>query len=238
MRVISVPLRLRVATALLVLCVPVAAIETIVVTRAPWWKLPYSTMQIWCAAVALICLPLAGWMAAGKRWGLSLTAIFAAVWCVLSAWVAIRNRNPSLGFFTLFLTAYWVAVIAWIRHEMGRSFFDPRLAWYQGLPKPIPALTCELVQGGARAEARVSRLDEDGVFLFLPPGIPALAPLQKAQPVELAFRYRDREVRCRGLPVCALAADAGAGFQFQGLTPDTRKQLADFVEMLRGEGHV
>ena len=50
----------------------------------------------------------------------------------------------------------------------------------------------------ARAALRVSRIDSDGLFVFS--DRPAAAP-EFAAPAELVLSFRDREVRCRGVPV-------------------------------------
>src|SRR5438105_369136 len=101
MRVISIPFRLKMAVGLFFLTVPIGALETILVTRSHWWKLPYQSMGIWSAAVMLICIPLAVWLLQGKKWAFLLSAIFLSLWCLLSAWVSLRMQNPSLGFFTI-----------------------------------------------------------------------------------------------------------------------------------------
>ena len=87
MKVISIPGRLRLATACFALCIPIAALQTIAVSRAPWWKLPWHTIELWSLAVALICLPLAVWIGQGRRWALLLTMGFGGLWCAMSAWV-------------------------------------------------------------------------------------------------------------------------------------------------------
>jgi hypothetical protein len=124
---------------------------------------------------------------------------------------------------------------------MGRSFFDPQLRWYQGLPRPIPGLKCRLPGASPKSDFRVSRLDGDGAFIYVETeGTLKFSDLPES---EMIFSFRDRQVRCRGVPVRSLAkgagfaGEAGAGFQFRGMPPDSRKELGDFVEILRGEGH-
>jgi len=237
MRVISVPIRLRVVTGLMGLCIPIAALQSIVVTRAPWWQLPYRTIEIWSVAVALICIPLVIWMIRGKKWALSLCGAFAVFWCTLSAWVAYRTSNPSLGFFTLFLTLFWSGLFFWLKYEMGRSFFDPQLCWYQTLPQAIPGVKCSLqVREGERVDFRVSRLDLDGTFVFS--DAKQVSSAREKSVVEMIFTFREHEVRCHGTLIRSLQKNSGAGFQFQKMTPDAQKKLGDFVEVLRGEGHV
>jgi hypothetical protein len=241
MRVILVPARLRLAAALLFLCVPLAAIETVIVTRAPWWRLPYRSIGIWSASVFLISLPLSAWLMRGNRWALRVLQLFFAVWLSLNVSVALRTHNPGLGFYSLLLLGLFGSITFWIQHELGRSFFDPRMRWYQGLPKPMPGLSCKVAWGDREVDCRVGRLDREGVFVFRndgPGAPPALTALRPDVRSELTFSFRERSITCSGLPMRALDGGRGAGFQFEGLAPDLRKQLGDFIETLRGEGYV
>jgi hypothetical protein len=236
-----VPGRLRLAAALLFLCVPIAAFETVVVTRAPWWRLPYESIAVWSASVFLIVLPASVWITRGRAWAVRALEVFFAVWLVLNAWVAARTGNPSLGFLTVALLALYGGWLTWVKHELQRSFFDPRMSWYQGLPKPLPGVSCRLAWGDNELDLRVGRLDREGAFVFQHATRvdgPALTRLRTDVASELTFSFRERSVRCTGLPVRALHGDLGAGFQFYGLAPDLKKQLGDFIETLRGEGYV
>ena len=178
--------------------------------------------------VALICIPLGFWMASGKRIGLVLTGLFGLLWSLLSAWVSYRNGNPGLAFFTLFLCLFWVLIYFFLRLEMGRSFLDPGLKWYQGMPTPIPGLVCQSI-------FKVSRIDEDGAFIFSTDQS-KIEHSQQLQEIVLAFR--GREIKCSGKTISLLRGQTGLGFQFSGMSADGRKELGDFVEMLRGEGYV
>lgn len=232
MKVVLVPVRLRMAIALMAFCIPIAVAETLVVTQAHWWNLPLSTIRLWTMAVISICIPLMFWLAAGKRWALALTALFGGAWCALSAWVAWRNGNPALGFFTLFLSFFWLSVFFWLRQEMGRTFLDSGLRWFQGLPSAIPGLDCEIE---AESGLRVSRMDENGAFVFSRDSH-KIAKAEKTR--EMTFAFRGRGIRCTGRTVSVLKDRVGLGFQFSGMTADGKKELGDFVESLRGEGHV
>jgi hypothetical protein len=242
MRVILVPARLRIAAALLFLCVPLAAFETIIVTRAPWWRLPYRSITVWSIAVFFICLPMAVWLMRGKRIALNLAQFFLGMWLLLNTIVAVRLRNPTLGFFTLLLLALFGAILFWLTHELRRSFLDPRLRWYQGLPKPLPGLTCRVLAGEQELDCRVSRLDREGAFVFRSGARVndrgSMSTLRTDVKSDLTFIFRERTVRCEAFPMIVLDGDQGAGFQFHGLAPDLRKQLGDFIETLKGEGHV
>jgi hypothetical protein len=239
MKVISTPTKLRVVTAMMALWIPIAALEVIIISRAPWWNLPWQAIQLWTVAATLLCVPLALSILAGKRWSLYLTGILGALWCVLSGWIALRNENPSLGFFTLLLILLWLIHLLWIHHEMGRSYLDPHLPWFQGLPQAISGLECELNPGAENsARLRASRLDLDGVFAFSGQNETAMPALNGSKFSDLIFRFKDREVRCRGKIISALSGNQGFGFQFMELAPDARKELGDFIEMMRGEGYV
>lgn len=234
MRVILVPGRLRLAALMLFLCVPLAGIETVVATRAPWWRLPYPAIGMWSASAFLMALPLSVWLMRGRGWARGVTEALLVLWLALSAWFALRTRNPGLGFLTVALIAAFGAWVTWIRRELGRSFFDPRMHWFQGLPRPLPGLTCRVALADRELDCQVSRIDREGAFVFSSsPGA-----LRASARSELTFRFRERSVRCVGVPVRALTDGLGAGFQFQGLAPDLRKQLGDFIETLKGEGYV
>jgi hypothetical protein len=235
MKVVFVPAKLRLAAALLFLCVPFAAFETVLVTRAPWWRLPFQSIGIWSVAVFLICVPLSAWLLQGKRWALRLTQLFLVAWVLLNLGVAIFLRNPSVGFFTFLLIVCFGSLGFWLEHELGRSFFDPHLKWYQGLPKLIAGLTCRVTCGDQEVNCRVSRLDREGAFVF---GDHPMLSLRADLKSELVFNFRDRSLKCEAVPVRAFLDGRGAGFQFQNLVPDLQKNLGDFIELLKGEGYV
>lgn len=241
MRVILVPVRLRLVAASLFLCVPLAALETVIVTRAPWWRLPYQSIALWSASVFLIILPLSVWLTRGRMGAARMLEALLGLWLVLNAWVAAHSRSPALGFFTLLLLGLFGAWITWARYELGRSFFDPRMSWYQGLPRPLPGISCRVAWSDRELDCRVSRLDRQGAFIFQASaqlGDPGLTALRTDVRSELTFSFRESTVRCTGVPVRALDGDRGAGFQFDGLAPDLKKQLGDFIEALKGEGYV
>jgi hypothetical protein len=243
MRTLTVPPRLRAAAAGLLIAPLFAAVEVALATRAPWWKLPWPELGAWAGAVAAAILPFAWGVSRGNRWARRSLAVLAGAWCALTFIAAFRVANPALGFFSLPLALYWIAELAWLRSEMGRSFFDPRMRWYQGAPRAIPGLRCQVAaDDGRRADARVSRIDDQGAFLLAGPG-EGLFRLRPGEEAEMIFVYRDRRVRCAGAPVRAVEGEGGqmlaAGFLFSpaAMTADARKELGDFVESLRGEGH-
>src|SRR4051812_24360716 len=117
MKVISVPGRLRLASALLLLSVPAVAFEIVVVARAPWWKLPLRTMEIWSAVAALVSLPLSISLQRGKSWAMGLARAWVGIWILASGWFAVRTQHPALGFYTLFLVVFFGGLLAWLERE-------------------------------------------------------------------------------------------------------------------------
>lgn len=242
MAVLSVPRRLRGAALLLFASVPLAALEVILVSRAPWWRLPLRGMAVWSIAVFVLALPLVLWLSYGRKWAIGLTGLFGLLWVAMTFWMAVRLRAPALGFLTVGLLGYFLLLLHWVRTEASRSFFDPQMAWYQSLPKPIPGLQVQLLLSEKRAiEMRAGRLDEEGAFLYVPrdrhPMSSPLPALRARQEVEVELSHRGRKVRCLSRPMRTLEGNWGCGVQFRGMGPDQRKELGDFIEALRGEGY-
>lgn len=240
---ISAPQGLKWAASAVFLTVPMAAVQSVVMARAPWWALPLKSMElaaIWAFGGSVL-LALA--LVQARRSLLPPLYVIGAIWVVLSAFAAVRTRNPSMGFFTIFLGVYFALLTSWARHEFTRSFFDPDMKWFEGAPHPIPTLQCEVGPEDSKIDFKVSRLDLEGTFLFASnPGSLKQAGLGQgkgSKPAELVFRFRDKEVRCQGKPMLLFKRNSeGVGFRFDGNTPDQKKMLGDFIETLRGEGYV
>lgn len=238
MRVISTSPSFRAAVGSLILFVPLAGFETLLASRMPWWNLPFRSIA-WSAGIAaLFCIPLGIAFLRGSAWVHGLAVAIAVTWVAFSAGLSIRLRHPGLGYFVLFLGVSCYLILGWIRRELGRSFFDPNLSWYQGLPKGIPGLSCELSDGEIRTSWRVGRIDREGVFIFSESARPPGFAKSNRGNRELLFRFRDREMRCAGVAMRELGWTAGAGFRFAGFTLDQKKEMGDFIEALRGEGYV
>ncbi len=236
MKILRVPLKLRLTTLMLMLAIPFVALQTIIAARAPWWDLPIKSIQIWAAAVGMISFPLAIWIAHGKKWAFRVTYVFATIWCLLSVMLAIHLGHFWLNVFVLFLILFWIIVLSKLKIEMERSYLDPNMAWYQGLPETIPGIVCEFKTPNKIYSARVSRFDEDGTFVVFSETV-ELSPRHKNQ-YELSFFSDEKKVQCQGKLIRALDQFKGLGIQFVNLTPDQKKQAGDFVEWLRGKGYV
>jgi len=233
MRIMKIPRGIKSAAAAVFLTVPTAATQTVIMARAPWWALPVRSMEtsaLWALGISAVVALLLLRGARGVYW---IIVASGALWVFFGALVAIRTRNPGMGFLTIFVGVYFGLLTSWVRYEFGRSFFDPAMSWFEGAPRPIPAIACDLMVGDKSLRMKVSRLDEEGAFLF------GKKIVKTAQKTELLFRFRDREIRCTGIPMIAFKrASEGVGFRFEGNTPDQKKDLGDFIETLRGEGYV
>lgn len=218
------------------LCIPFAALEVVLVSHAPWWNPPRTTLLTWSFVVIVLGLPLALWMANGKRLAFFLTATFGAVWCLCSVGLAIHSNNIPLGFFSLALSLFWTGFVILLHRAMGRPYLNPNQKWYQGTPEPIVGLHCALKQNNQTVHLSVSRLDRDGAFLFSSQQQKIL--LKKKGHADLIFQFRNKEVHCRGEIAKILTDPIGAGFRFVGMTADMQKKLGDFIAVLRGEGYV
>jgi hypothetical protein len=240
MKVIALPSSLRRAIGLLALAVPLAALEVVFVTRANWWQLPKQSIGTAAGLTAAVVIVLALGFSRARSWAWWMLALISAAWCAANAWMSLRMSLPALGFLTIFLFFFLGGLLMRLRSELRRSYFDPGLRWFQGEPEPISFLKCSIQAPGGSAEFRVSRLDREGAFLFGADGTrrdPGFFGRGETQ--ELVFQFRDRQLRCPARPMRYFNRSAsGAGFRFQDLSLDSRKQLGDFIENLRGEGYV
>jgi|GEM_PF-744470 len=245
MHVVRLPRLLRAALFVLFLLIPLAGVEALMVSHAVGWERSSSWVALWSGVAALISIPLSILLARGRQWGLGILTLLRLACVAASGILAVRFKLTSLGFFTIFLVGYFTWIMVWIRREMRRSYFDPQIRWFEGLPQAVPGLICYVGNGALQHPFRVSRMDEEGVFLFLNqiPRSFEWKSLLLGREKELVFVFRDREFRCQGILVGILnrgteRGGIGGGFQFRGLSPDQSKDLGSFVENLRGEGYV
>jgi hypothetical protein len=240
MQMVFVPNGLKRAVQALALCVPLAAFEVILVKRAPWWRLPYQQIGYVCVPVFAACVIISILLLKGRRIAWYVMAVLSGFWFLSNGWMALRLHYPSLGIFGLVLGGLMLAHLSWLKLELGRSFIDPKMHWYEGLPQPVPGLNCEV----DRNAYRVARLDREGVFVFRDNSRGTAATdekFKKPENSELLLSFREKQIRCVGVPVCVfdrMGSESVIGFKFRDMSADSRKQLGDFVEALKGEGYV
>lgn len=237
MRVVSVPIGLRAAAAVLFSFIPLAILEAHFLRTWPIQNVAVVAVL----SVALLSLLLLN----GKKGALPLIFTLFTGWTLGGGWLAVRNRDAGLGYLILLQSAFFFLFLMWIRWEFQRSFIDPQLRWFQGMPRPLPWMRCQIEIPGASTELRVGRLDREGVFLFCggasqEKARALWAAAGKTGLIDVVLRLRDRELGARGVirGVLDRGIDGfGIGLQFSGMTPDARKALGDFIEYLRGEGY-
>ncbi|OFZ74701.1 MAG: hypothetical protein A3K03_07270 [Bdellovibrionales bacterium RIFOXYD1_FULL_44_7] len=235
MRVLKVPSLLRLASLLLLLAVPIVGLEVMVATNSPWWHAPYRAIQVCCSFVFLLVLPVIFLIGRGKHWALSIVFVLGFLWVLASAGFALYAQNPLLGFFSVFVVVFWLVAYQWIKHELNRSYFNPRVYWFQGMPQSVPGLVCVINSKGREDRFQVSRIDKEGCFLFSINKQIEEAVAGKA--IEMIFSFRDKQVKCKGFAIRTLPKNSGLGMKFFFESSDVKKEVGDFVEVLRGEGH-
>ncbi|MFZ9596729.1 MAG: hypothetical protein ACO3A2_11730, partial [Bdellovibrionia bacterium] len=98
------------------------------------------------------------------------------------------------------------------------------------------------LQGEEKLELSVSRMDQDGVIVFHPRlssnCVAYFSALRPQTRIDLQLEFKGHQVSCGASAVLILAQASGAGLQLHQPSSDLRKQISDFVELLRGEGHV
>lgn len=242
MTVISIPLRLKVAASTLLLWSPLVALEVLIVSRAPTWNLPYRQALYWAVAFGMICFPLFSWVTSLRKSALFLSGVLGIAWMIISVVLMIRMWFPPLGFFTVGLLAFLAFQYNWLRIELKRTFLDPQLAWYQGLPQAIPGLVCVVDDGSSVHSLQVSRLDVDGAFVFSRKNegkiAKAIRGYASQRRLRLKFTFKVHQLVCQAQPTLFMERGLAMGLQFVEVTPDLKKEIQDFVEALRGEGHV
>lgn len=243
MTILAVPLRLRLASLSILVCIPLASLQSLLVSGSPWWDLPYRRAAVVAALAAGLFVPLSVWVTSGKRWALSLAASTGTTWVAIGVLNAVHLRTFWVATFVIGLAAFWVLLVKWLNWEMSRSFLDPRSQWFHGGPESIPGLKCRFKWGDLEKDVRVCRLDRDGTFVF--DSQSSLLTKEKnskkrfRSKIELEFEYRGHRVKAVGTLMSMLGQNKGFGIRFDRTenNQDQTKKLGDFVEILIGSGH-
>jgi hypothetical protein len=237
MRLWKTPERLRRIALFFYGVIPILFFASLLARRMPWWQWnPTKEWPVW-AGIALATTLIVFALLRTKRWALILVMIMGGCITLFTLALAIRQENVALGLFsvTLGITAFAYA------DRLASAFQVPAILpgvrWYQSLPEPIPGIS---IDWGQQKGLRLSQLDLDGLFVLgtFPRGT------EKNLPSEMLLHYRGSKMTCDVQILSALASPkidsswAGIGVEFKNNDRDTRKELSDFIEVLRGEGHV
>ncbi|MBL7715999.1 MAG: hypothetical protein JNL01_11085 [Bdellovibrionales bacterium] len=248
MRILKAPTRLKWTVTLLYLSIPMAILQLLVAARIQWWSLPLRQILIMSVLVGALCTFFAIFLIRGNRWAMTCVNISTILWTVFSGIHAFRMENYGMAFYSVFIAFYGLTLSFLISNETQRSFFDPRMKWFQGTPEKIPGLKCWFIDPATEFELKVGRFDEDGAFVYADSQQPseklkALLSDKKSakklmRKVDIGFEFQNRKIQCSGNVISVLEYGAGVGIQFRAMDFDARKDLGDFVEELKGMGYV
>jgi hypothetical protein len=235
MRLWKTPERLRRLSVWLLAWVPLSIASQLIARRMPWWK--WEPVREWpkfaAAAAAVIIVSLG--IRRARRWALHASAIGLSAFVAVCLVYSLRQENVALGIFSIASGLAALAYVDRLRSAYRTPAIDPGLTWYQALPEAIPGLG---VDWGERKGLRLSRLDLETGFV-----LGDLPSDGKDLPGEITLHYRGSKVTCSIERIATLSSDfgsiwAGVGVEFRNRDRDAKKDLADFIEVLRGEGHV
>ncbi len=236
MRLWKTPERLRRIALWMYLALPLAFAASLIARRMPWWQWdPASEWKAWTGFFLLLSALVVSALRT-KAWTFFAAGAIAGAITLSCLFYSIRQENVGLG---LFAVAFGILAYAYV-DRLGSAFevpaIRPGLRWFQSVPEPIPGVT---VDWGDRKDLRLSKLDLDGGFVLgaFPRGA------EKNLPSEVTLHYRGSRMGAQvriltSLPSKIDASWAGIGVEFKNTDRDTRKDLSDFIEVLRGEGHV
>jgi hypothetical protein len=221
--------------AALFLLVPLAVVTAGVFSSQVWWDLPLSRLALAGWTTLALVAPLSWRIMMGRRGAIQALASFMALGSLFLVVRSIAMRGTLQGVWTLTVMAACLGLLSWVRRELGRPFFDPGLGWFVGIPKALPGVQARLGSAGDGLSVRVARLGSEGAFVFSFAGSP---PAELSLEVELALG--ERKVRLNGKVVRRFIHQGsgwGVGIMFGRPRPDQRKELGDFLNAIRSEGH-
>lgn len=171
-----------------------------------------------------------------QKWAVGIISALSAFLTLDLIYLSIRQEDVGLGLFAVIfgITAYAYLNRLWSAFQFPALF--PGMSWYQTTPEPIPGLSLDW---GDMKGLRLSQLNLEGGFI--------LGSFEKGcegdLPVEITLLYRGSKIACGVTVISSLASKinsswAGIGVEFKNTDLDSRKDLGDFIEVLRGEGHV
>ncbi len=236
MRLWKTPERLRRVALLLYIALPLAFFASLIARRMPWWKWnPNEEWPFWLGTLGGLSGVVISLLRT-NRWAYGIVALLGVVATLACLFFSIRQENVGLG---LFAVAFGIIAYAYV-DRLGSAFempaIRPGLRWFQSVPEPIPGVT---VDWGDQKSLRLSKLDLEGGFILgtFPRGA------EKNLPSDVMLHYRGSKMGCEvriltSMPSKIDSSWAGIGVEFKNTDRDTRKELSDFIEVLRGEGHV
>ncbi len=236
MRLWKTPERLRRISYYLLLLLPMAMVASLLARRMPWWK--WNPSLEWRLWGPLFVGMIAVWIGIRRthRWALFVATLAFTGFVAYCLFISLRQENVALGLFSVFTGISAFAFLDRLFSAYHVPALAPGMAWFQSSPEPIPGLRLDW---GEHKGLRMSRLDSEGGFVLGKFDQGA----EKNLPTDILFHYRGTKMSCAvervtGLPSKIDTSWIGIGVEFKNTDRDMRKELSDFIEVLRGEGHV
>jgi len=236
MRLWKTPERLRRIALLLYAGFPLVFFASLLARRMPWWQWnPGVEWPVWAAIFGGTTVTVFA-IFRTHRWAYYLIMALGSGFTLACLGYSVRQENVGLGIFSVVFGVLAYAYVDRLGSALETPSIRPGLRWFQSVPEPIPGVA---VDWGAQKNLRLSKLDLDGGFILgrFPRGT------EKSLPSEVTLHYRGSKMGCDVRIVTSLASKidsswAGIGVEFKNTDRDSRKELSDFIEVLRGEGHV
>jgi hypothetical protein len=236
MRLWKTPSRLRRISPLLFIALPLIFLSSLLARRMPWWR--WDIQEEWRYWAGGLCGALVIYLGLRRthRWAPALLTLSAGVYTLGCLMLSIRQENVMLGLFSVFFGIFAFGYLDRLWAAYQTPSISPGMGWFQSSPETIPGL---FMEWGNKSGLRLSKLDLDGGFVVgdFEKGF------EKSAPAEITLIYRDARTSCSIDLISALGEKIdsswrGVGIEFKKTDRDSKKDLSDFIEKLRGEGHI
>lgn len=218
--------------------VPLGVAQTILADPMPWWMISVHKVLVTAGIYTVIYLFLVLTLIRFQFFAKGIFLTWGAGWVTWIYFLASQNRGVGLGFLGFAIGIYWILICLTLFKELARSYWNPKLRWYEGVPAAVPQLICRIEE---ETEVRLSRADQDGLFVFLKNPPTKLSEFfGRKKKMEVSFSFQGTFVRCFCRPTVEVTRSPakGYGLRFDGNSPDIRKEIGDLLERLRVEGYV
>ncbi|MEN9723450.1 MAG: hypothetical protein RJB38_1436 [Pseudomonadota bacterium] len=246
MKVIVPTRALLASAAALFLLVPASVLMTAIFSAEVWWNPPIRDAQVVGGLTLVVIAPLSWLLMMGRPGAWRALVGLLTLSCVGLFLKALSGLNAGQAIAATSFSAFCWVLGSWALREQRRSYFYSGVQWFEGTPQAIPGLRAAIsTVDSSQQELSVCRIDSEGLFAVSQSG--RLVPWADVD-VELRFgvQHEERKIRVRGIVVRQFegrswhrnGSDWGIGVRFVSLTPDCKKDLVEFLEVLRGEGYI
>jgi hypothetical protein len=212
-------------------------IGLILADRREWWAIPKESFLMAALISISLVIPVLRHLFRMDQRVVRTHKILIVLHASVAFVYFVSRLQMSMGILLLLLlqVGYWVHLL------LEREFLRPM--WWQapdfisGLPSAIPQLKAEIfstLEPKLPLQFQVASLDREGACVLSANDHPP--ELQSTGSIVL--HYGDHQIKSPMTWVHTSENGRVLGIQFRPETPDQRKELYDFVEILRARGHV